>query len=221
MKYKEFENLLSPPRIGRFARAMGNDNQKTMVLYRYNIYLSQKLFGIMHVFEIALRNKINTHYIAHFGQQRWLYEQSRIGGAFYGLRTSKIIDEHYNKLLKRGKYTNDRLVSDLPFGFWTTLFDRPQFRAGGQNLHNIFPNRPSGTQPKKINQDLDRIRQLRNRVAHHQPLCFNSVDQIDMLFAQEIYNLILQYTEWMGYDNSRVYQGLDHVQTIIDKIRNL
>lgn len=221
MKYKEFEDLLSKPRIGRFARAMGNDNQKTMVLYRYNIYLSQKIFGVMHVFEIALRNKIDTHYSAHFDQPNWLFDQSRKGGAFFGLRTANIIDEHYKKLVGRGNYTHDRLISELPFGFWTTLFDRPQFRAGGQNLHTIFPNRPTGTQQKKINQDLDRIRQLRNRVAHHQPLCFNSIDQIDMSFAQNIYNLILQYTEWMGYGNSHVYQGLDHVQTIIDKMRNL
>jgi hypothetical protein len=59
MKYQEFEKLLSPARIGRFARAMKHDRQKTILLYRYNIYLSQRMFGVMHIFEIALRNKID------------------------------------------------------------------------------------------------------------------------------------------------------------------
>lgn len=221
MKYSEFEALLSAPRIGRFARAMANDRQKTIVLYRYNIYLSQKVFGVMHVFEVALRNKINDHYKTHFGQTDWLFQQSRRGGAFFGLRTATIIEEHYSKLVSRNNYTHDRLVSELSFGFWTTLFDRPQFRAGGQNLHTIFTNRPTGTQQRSINQDLDKIRQFRNRIAHHQPLCFNSQDQVDMTFSQERYDLILQYTNWMGYGNSHIYQGLDHVQAVIDKMRNL
>jgi hypothetical protein len=30
MKYQEFEQLLSPARIGRFARAMNHDRQKTI-----------------------------------------------------------------------------------------------------------------------------------------------------------------------------------------------
>ena len=79
------------------------------------------MFGIMHIFEIALRNKIDAHYKAHFQQNDWLLQQSRQGGAFHGLRSASIIESHYQKLLARNQYTHDRLISELSFGFWTTL----------------------------------------------------------------------------------------------------
>jgi hypothetical protein len=221
MKYPAFEQLLSPARIGRFARAMHQDRQKTILLYRYNIYLSQRMFGVMHIFEVALRNKIDAHYKAHFQQNDWLVQQSIHGGAFHGLRSASIIESHYQKLLARNQYTHDRLISELSFGFWTTLFDRPQFRAGGQKIHTIFTDRPVGTNQKTINQELDKIRQFRNRIAHHQPLCFNANDELDLSYSQERYQLIIQYTQWLGYGQSTIYHGLDHMQVIFSKMEKL
>jgi hypothetical protein len=221
MKYPAFEQLLSPARIGRFAHAMNYDRQKTILLYRYNIYLSQRMFGIMHIFEIALRNKIDAHYKAHFQQNDWLLQQSRQGGAFHGLRSASIIESHYQKLLARNQYTHDRLISELSFGFWTTLFDRPQFRAGGQKIHTIFINRPNGTKQKIINQELDKIRQFRNRIAHHQPLCFNGNDELDLSYSAERHQLILKFTDWLGYEKSNIYQGLDHMHAIFTKMNKL
>lgn len=139
MKYHEFEQLLSPARIGRFARAMNHDRQKTILLYRYNIYLSQRMFGVMHIFEIALRNKIDAHYRAHFQQTDWLFQQSRAGGAFHGLRSASIIEAHYQKLLARNQYTHDRLISELSFGFWTTLFDRSPFAQVDKRFIRFLP----------------------------------------------------------------------------------
>lgn len=221
MKYHEFEQLLSPARIGRFARAMNHDRQKTILLYRYNIYLSQRMFGVMHIFEIALRNKIDAHYRAHFQQTDWLFQQSRAGGAFHGLRSASIIEAHYQKLLARNQYTHDRLISELSFGFWTTLFDRSPFRAGGQKIHTIFTDRPVGINQRRINHELDKIRQFRNRIAHHQPLCFNAKDEVDLSYPEERYRLILQYTHWLGYGQSTIYHGLDQLHPIFTKIEKL
>ena len=221
MKYQEFEQLLSPARIGRFARAMNHDRQKTILLYRYNIYLSQRMFGVMHIFEIALRNKIDAHYRAHFQQTDWLFQQSRAGGAFHGLRSASIIEAHYQKLLARNQYTHDRLISELSFGFWTTLFDRSPFRAGGQKIHTIFTDRPVGINQRRINNELDKIRQFRNRIAHHQPLCFNANDEVDLSYPEERYRLILQYTHWLGYGQSTIYHGLDQLHPIFTKIEKL
>ena len=221
MKYLEFERLLSLARVGRFARAMNHNRQKTILLYRYNIYLSQRMFGVMHIFEIALRNKIDAHYKTHFQQNDWLLRQSRNGGAFYGLRSASIIESHYQKLIAKHQYTHDRLFSELSFGFWTTLFDRSTFRAGGQKIHTIFTSRPNGTHQKRINQDLDKIRQFRNRIAHHQPLCFNASDEVDLSYLKERYRLIIQYTHWLGYGQSTIYHGLDHVNVLFNKIEKL
>jgi hypothetical protein len=179
------------------------------------------MFGVMHIFEIALRNKIDAHYRAHFQQTDWLFQQSRAGGAFHGLRSASIIEAHYQKLLARNQYTHDRLISELSFGFWTTLFDRSPFRAGGQKIHTIFTDRPVGINQRRINHELDKIRQFRNRIAHHQPLCFNANDEVDLSYPEERYRLILQYTHWLGYGQSTIYHGLDQLHPIFTKIEKL
>ena len=48
-----------------------------------------------------------------------------------------------------------------------------QFMVGGQGLHKINVTRPKGTTQKLIFNELDEIRSLRNRIAHHEPLCLN------------------------------------------------
>lgn len=217
MKYAEFEQTFSSSRVGRYSFAMQQDKQKTMLLYRYNIYLSQKLFGIIGMFEVALRNKIDAHYRTYFNQNDWLLQQCLSNGAFYGLRTSHIVQEAYLKLRNRNCYTHDRLISELSFGVWTSFFDRPLFRAGGQNIHQIFSSRPSGTTQRQLNQNLDKIRQIRNRIAHHQPLCFDQNNQKNTQYVQEHYNAIIECTNWLGYENAHIYHGIDHVQQIIHK----
>lgn len=219
MRYTEFENILSTPRISRYANAMNLDKMKTMLLYRYNIKASQKVYGVMSLFEVALRNAINEHFQQHFGQQDWLYQQCRNNGAFAGLRTASIVHKEKRKL--RNRYTHDRLVAEMSFGFWTTLFDRPQFRAGGQNIHRIFPNRMHGTGQQTINSELDLIRKFRNRVAHLEPLCFNQHHQKDITYLQNRYDLIIKYTQWLGINARSYYYGPDHMQDTIDKINQL
>lgn len=43
MKYKEFERIVSQKRMNRYVQACGGNTRKAMILYRYNIELSQVL----------------------------------------------------------------------------------------------------------------------------------------------------------------------------------
>lgn len=63
MKYTDFEYVLSPERMGRYLQACGDDSQKAMTLYRYNLQLSQEMFTVISCFEVALRNAIDRHFI--------------------------------------------------------------------------------------------------------------------------------------------------------------
>ena len=54
--------MLSPARLNKYAQASGNEKAKTLRLYQYNIKLSQRFYGVIGMFEIMLRNAINTHY---------------------------------------------------------------------------------------------------------------------------------------------------------------
>ncbi len=64
MKYADFERLMSPSRMSRYLSACANQTRKAMTLYRANLRLSQDFFSMLGVFEVVLRNKIDTHYKA-------------------------------------------------------------------------------------------------------------------------------------------------------------
>ncbi len=70
--------------------------------------------------------------------------------------------------------------------------------------------------------ELDKINSLRNRIAHHEPICFSvRTSQIDTDYIVTIYDKIFNMFAWMGVDNRSLLYGLDHVQQICNKINNL
>ena len=59
-------------------------------------------------------------------------------------------------------------VSELTFHFWVALHERKyrtQFWV--PFLRRIWPD---GQDPKRVHKDLSKIRDLRNRIAHHEPV---------------------------------------------------
>jgi hypothetical protein len=116
------------------------------------------------------------------------------------------------------RYNHDRLVAELSFGFWTYMFAPIQFLAGGQGLHNIYVNRPKRTSQKLIFNELDEIRSLRNRIAHHEPLCFDKHHNIFTDHTKETYCYLLMQTHWLGYEHSKLNLGLDQTLKIITAI---
>ncbi len=66
----------------RYLAACNSNTRKAMTLYRYNIRLSQELLAVVGCFEVALRNKINRHYVAQDGSD-WLRDLILPNGKFY------------------------------------------------------------------------------------------------------------------------------------------
>ena len=66
------------------------------------------------------------------------------------------------------------------------------------------------------------INDLRNRIAHHEPICFLPGQPIkDTMFARNHYHLILQLFQWMEIDVHALLFGLDHIEEVCDEIDNL
>jgi hypothetical protein len=225
MTYNDFEIALSKPRIGRFLLAANGDQDKALRLYKQNIQLSQALFGLLCIFEVTLRNQIDQHYREHFNDNEWLKNNCGQGGIFshpmfskYGFESRTKILTTFAQLGKR--YNHDRLVAELSFGFWTYMFAPIQFVVGGQGLHKIYVNRPKATAQKLIFNELDEIRNMRNRIAHHEPLCFDRHHKIFTDYTKTIYEYIIKQTIWLGYDPNELYLGLDETLKVITTIEN-
>ncbi len=227
MKFSEFERIMSPNRMRRYLLASGEDTRKAMTLYRKNLQLSQELFTVIGCFEVALRNRIDEHYSAKFGQQ-WLKHAASNGGMFDNedCRVSaRTIKEEIQKLRKG--YSHGKLVAQLGFGFWRYLFSSHQYRAGGQSLIQLFVAKPSSSREIQYNaayifKELQKINDIRNRIAHHEPICFSKGLAIkNTIPVRQHHNLILQLFQWMQIDEAALLYGLDHIHALCTEIDQL
>ena len=83
----------------------------------------------------------------------------------------------------------------------------------------VFPNKQKGLGQKAIYNELMRIKNFRNRIAHHEPICFDANSLKDVAFAQDNYQLILKYIHFLGYNKDELLFGFDVLpDTIINKI---
>ena len=229
MKYKDFEGIISADRMRRYVKACGGNEQKGITLYRYNLSISAEMLKIISCFEVALRNRIDLTLAPHFGKD-WLRDSCLPGGIFDNPRTlgtQKIIGKAFNGLIVHDSYSPTKLMAEMEFGVWKYMYSGPQYAATGQKLLSVFPSKPRTTavlqiDNKYIFNELDHINQLRNRIAHHEPICFASGLPIKSVsYIQGEYQRILKLFDWMDIDGSGLLYGIDHVRKACDMILNL
>lgn len=227
MRYPEYENILSVARLNRYLIACNGQTKKAMTLYRFNLRLSQALFTTIGNFEISLRNSIDNKLTAILGNN-WLIESVASGGIISNERC-RLTEIRLNEALTKlgSRYSHNKLVAELSFGFWRYLFASHQFNATGRTLLSIFPARPHSSAMMHFNRrfifnQLAQINNLRNRIAHHEPVCFVLGHPIkSCAYARENYEIISRLFEWMSIDKSSFLYGLDHILDICSKIERL
>lgn len=230
MIFSEFERVISPKRMERYLIAMNGDTRKAMTLYRCNLHLSQEMFTIVSCFEIALRNAIDRRLVPTLGND-WLRDSVLPGGIFSSdIRldeTKRIISKSYTRLKRNGKYSHSKLIAEMEFGVWKYMFSPLQFRLTGQCLLKVFPNKPKSSSLIQYNNsyiynELDKVNSLRNRIAHHEPVCFRHKSPIlDTSYILNEYQKIQTLFSWMEIDARSMLYGLDHVHQVCAKINNL
>lgn len=229
MKYRDFEAVLSAERLSRYVNACNGDTRKAMTLYRENLRLSQEMFTLISCFEVALRNAIDKKMTDAFGSD-WLRDSILPHGIFtapqFG-QTCRIISKAYQKLYSNGVYTHSKLLAEMDFGIWKYMFSNPQYRAAGRVLLSIFPNRPRSSAAMQYNNayvfnELDGVNTIRNRIAHHEPICFMmGQDTISTSYLLQQYQRIQTLFSWMNVDAHAMLYGLDHVQQVCGRVVNL
>src|SRR5258708_26077844 len=115
----------------------------------------------------------------------------------------------------------------MDFGFWRYTFARHQFFAGGQSLLAIFPSKPISTRTNRYDHnyvfaELEKINLFRNRIAHHEPVCFlPGRPTMDTAFSRYHYLLIRQFFQWMQIDEASLLYGIDHIADVLTYIDRL
>jgi hypothetical protein len=226
MRYNEFEDTISPERMQRYVLACGNDTRRAMTLYRYNLKLSQEMFTLISCFEVSLRNKINKEMVANFGND-WLRDFILPGGRFDTDPrvdgTRKIIKKAYEGLIRSHNYSHTKLLAEMEFGVWKFMFNNVQYRIANRCLLNIFPNKPTSTAQHQYDNtfvfnDLKVINTIRNRIAHHEAICFGNPVCIDTQGVLDCYARIMRLFHWMNINANTLLYGLDHVGQVSSRI---
>lgn len=164
--FKQIEAGLASERLDAY-RQDGVVPAVALGRYLWNMALCEAMYSPLQIVEIALRNAIHGRLIERFRTDRWYddmvsfppWQQQQVFDARQKLRS-------YGRACMPG-----RIVAELHFGFWTGFFNKSHAGTGlGHALAcQVFVCAPRRERDmKKLDVRLNRIRDLRNRVFHHE-----------------------------------------------------
>ena len=171
---------LSLPRIETYERAVaatGNLSSAAVALYDWNAQISGAFMAPLHICEVVIRNAVSDALTAVYGD-RWpwsrVFEESLPDSSGYSPRRdlrSARTDFH----TRRDRPTTGKVIPELKFVFWQKMFtSRHDERIWDIHLRLVLPNLDAVKTVAELRQevyaDLEHIRSLRNRIAHHEPI---------------------------------------------------
>lgn len=168
------KDALSAPRIGTYEAATTGTPQlpSALALYAWNAQVSASMLAPLHFCEVAIRNAVADAIAAAHGPQ-WPWD----AGFMRSLpNPSKGYNPRSDLMSARaGKTTPGKVIPELKFIFWQTIFTR-RFDAGlwVHHLRTVLPHADplkSDAQVRAlVYAELEQLRKLRNRIAHHEPI---------------------------------------------------
>jgi hypothetical protein len=166
----EIRATLSAPRSGTYIAETGGNTIKAMELYGWNARVSAAFMLPAHFAEISTRNAAADVLERVYGHQwPWnlTFEASLPDSGLYNPRRD--LQQTRQKNLTTGK-----VIAELKFVFWQKLFTgRNDVRLWEPHIAWAFPYAPTipaASLRDRIYRDLDVLRRLRNRLAHHEPV---------------------------------------------------
>lgn len=163
------ERSLSSHRLNSYIVQAKGNKVSAIRLHERNTELSEALFGVIQGLEITLRNSIHRTLEKYIGFADW-YDH-------IGLEDSEK-DALY--LAKEGvqsrhkSLTPPRIIAQLNLGFWVRLTAGDYEKAlWVPYLYKVFPIK---TNRRQLNLRLNKIKDLRNQIAHHERIINRDLD---------------------------------------------
>ncbi len=199
--WKKLEKCLSKDRLSVYL-GDGVSYRIAAARYLWNIAICESLYAPLQMVEVGLRNAIDQSMLKIVGEVKW-YDQVSLTTWGYdqvGHAKTKISRD-------RKQVTAGRVIAELHFGFWTSMFESHYEQSDAyflpQGIKLTFPYLVKSLHNrKKIKSQLDQIRKLRNRVFHHERV-------IHWQDLPEKYDLIIQTIGWMSTDLEEISRLVD------------
>lgn len=169
----KLQDLHSQDRLGPYLSHAGTLGD-AFELYVWNTVVASRFHGSLQAVEVGLRNACHRELSAYFHHPAW-YQES----AFLALDSE--LKGQVKSAKKAGPAPGD-VVSHLYMFFWNKLFD-PSLDPWLWNnvLRHVF-TATAPRSPGAILAELEKVRDLRNRIAHLEPIYSrNLVDDIERI----------------------------------------
>lgn len=174
---------ITPTRLGTYLRAAGYQHDRALILYLWDRDLAVAFMSDLAILEVALRNAMSARLEARWGPHWYRNPDLPLDD-----RSAGMLHQAWKSL--KGQQESGRMIAQCMFGFWRSLLDKGdhtgreprRFRCDYETLwrgvlDKAFPGGKAQAQAdrrrwnRKYALDIvSRINDLRNRVAHHEPL---------------------------------------------------
>jgi len=192
------DRRVSLERLAPYLLDASQDRRFTLQLYQWDTAVSASLYGLLQGFEIVLRNTFHELLSSAFARADW-YSIAPLDSE--GQRS--VAEARTRIEREEGVATPSRTVAELSFGFWVSLV-RPRYAQSlwDPHLHRSFV-RP--VRRDSVYHVLERIRKLRNRVAHREVIIGRNL--------MDDYAVIFQYLNGICPDTAR---WVKHHSTVLE-----
>ncbi|HEX2763038.1 MAG TPA: Abi family protein [Allosphingosinicella sp.] len=177
-KINSFVASISKPRLTKYLQESGGKMKDALLLYHWNSQLSQALYLPLQSWEIALRNKLNDFLCFKYGPN-WPYDPRAVRN-LTGKDARRLQETIGRQTIDRNGVppTTNQIVADLSAGFWVSQLGTSY--AVPYGWHNnlkwrVFTNDQTMTREVAAGICNDLL-DLRNRVAHHEPIFLRPLD---------------------------------------------
>jgi len=208
---RAIRRTLSSPRMGTYERVCGTEGAAALNLYAWNAQISAAFLAPLHICEVVIRNAVADALETQYGE-KWPWSagfERSLPDPVNGYSQRRDLFS-----ARRDQHTTGKVIPELKFAFWQKLFTRRNDdRLWRQYLRTVFPHVEASwtlsQQRQFIYDELERVRKLRNRIAHHEPV-FSRHLQADYQAIRQLIHMRCHITaEWME-QHQQVQQLLKH-----------
>lgn len=194
---------LSEARLAPYLRHADGDLDNALALYKWSTRMSMSMFELISHLEVMLRNAMDAALSNEFRDYDcgipWFLRNPPTTPTM-----SNAVDDVRGRLRKQNKDTRHQIVASMSFGFWTGMVGPKYEDLWRTTLHKAFPG--SSGKRKDVMKELESLRKIRNRIAHH-----DSMLNVDVPFEVR---RIHRVAEFLGDDVSEWLKVNDQTKEI-------
>ncbi len=212
-KIKRISNALSRQRFERYLTNCDGDMSRALELYRWNIEVSAECLKLLHVCEVTFRNAVSDALEAQYGENWPSVKAFQVSlpnpkRGWNPRRDVESLSRKFNTSDQVGK-----LIADSKFALWCKLMNASQNdRIWVKHFRISFPYAPlrmsTNDERQEIMDAVTEVRELRNRIAHHEPIFTREKLEEEIASAYFLIGCRCRVTEEWCRSNDRIQDFL-------------